>query len=163
MPTADVSARPAVLGDEEAIADIQLAAWKETLGEEVVATVPRDQVRDTWGAAIETPPSRDHRVMVACDGPHVVGFAALAAGGEIVALEVAPHARRLGHGSRLLSACVDTLRIAGTSSVRAWSLDGDNARTAFLRQAGFGEGGVARGIDTPAGEVTERLWRAELS
>ncbi|PKQ25677.1 MAG: GNAT family N-acetyltransferase [Actinobacteria bacterium HGW-Actinobacteria-4] len=162
MPTADVSARPAVLGDEHAFAEIQLAAWRVSLGAEAVATVPSDEVRDTWGAAIESPPSRAHRVFAACDGPHVVGFAALAAGGEIVALEVAPEHRRAGHGSRLLAACVDTLRMTGTENIRAWALRGDDAREAFLRQAGFAEGGVARTLETPTGEVTERMWQAHV-
>ncbi|MDE0573373.1 GNAT family N-acetyltransferase [Demequina sp. B12] len=162
MPTADVSARPAVPGDEEAIAAIQLAAWAETLGADAVAGLPRDQILATWGAAIEAPPSREHRVFVATDGPHVVGFAALAVN-DIVALEVAPEHRRRGHGSRLLSACVDTMRLFGATEVRAWALEGDADREAFLTTAGLGEGGVRRGIDGPDQELHERLWRAQLT
>lgn len=162
MPTADVSARPAVLGDEEAITDIQLAAWRGVLGE-AVADIPRDELLNTWGAAIESPPSREHRMFVATDGPRVVGFAALGSAGEIIALEVAPEHRRQGHGSRLLAACVDTLRIQGGKNLRAWALDGDDARVAFLTQAGLGEGGVKRGMEGPNGELTERMYRAELA
>lgn len=162
MPTADVSARPAVPGDEEAITAIQLAAWRERLGAEAVAALPQDEVLAAWGAAIEAPPSRAHRVFVATDGPHVVGFAALAPGGEIIALEVAPEQRRFGHGSRLLAACVDTLRITGGTSVRAWALEGDDVREAFLTGAGLGEGGVRRGMEGPQGELTERMFRADL-
>ncbi len=162
MPTADVSARPAVLGDEEAIASIQLAAWRETLGPESVEAIPYDDVLNAWGSAIESPPSRAHRVFVATDGPLVVGFAALAPAGEIIALEVAPEHRRLGHGSRLLAACVDTLRITGGTSIKAWAVEGDDAREGFLTAAGLGEGGVRRGMDTPRGEVMEKMFRAEL-
>jgi GNAT superfamily N-acetyltransferase len=162
MPTADVSARPAVPGDEDAIADIQLAAWRGYLGVEAVAALPRDVVLATWGAAIQSPPSREYRVFVATDGPHVVGFAALASAGEIVALEVAPEHRRAGHGSRLLAACVDTVRIQGGTTLRAWALQGDDAREAFLADAGLGEGGVRRGMDGPDGEIVERMWRATL-
>ncbi|GIG54232.1 GNAT family N-acetyltransferase [Demequina activiva] len=163
MPTADVSARPAVPGDEDAIADIQLAAWRGFLGDAAVDAVPRDEVLATWGAAIQSPPSREHKVFVATDGPHVVGFAAMASGGEIVALEVAPEHRRAGHGSRLLAACVDTLRIQGGTTLRAWALEGDDAREAFLTGAGLGEGGVRRGMDGPDGELAERMFRAELA
>ncbi|WP_084040335.1 GNAT family N-acetyltransferase [Demequina sp. NBRC 110053] len=162
MPTADVSARPAVPGDEEAIAAIQLAAWHGLVGAAAVAQIPRDQVLATWQAAVESPPSREHRVFVATDGPHVVGFAALGPAGEIVALEVAPEHRRHGHGSRLLAACVDTVRIQGGTSVRAWALQGDDARRAFLTGAGLGEGGVRRGMEGPDGELTEVMYRAEL-
>lgn len=162
MPTADVSARPAIAGDHEAVAQIQLAAWRDLLGDDAVAGLPADEIAASWQAAIEQPPSRAHRVFVATDGPHVVGFAALAPAGEIISLDVAPEYRRLGHGSRLLAACVDTLRIAGATQVRAWSVRGDDARDAFLRGAGFAEGGVARTLDTPGRQRTELLWRAEL-
>src|SRR6187431_2846890 len=109
MPQADVSARPAVPGDESAIAAIQVAAWRSWMGEAADA-LPSDEIESQWAAAIVSAPSRKHRVFVATDGPRVVGFAALAPT-EIIALEVAPEHRRQGHGSRLLAACVDTLRI----------------------------------------------------
>lgn len=160
MPTADVSARPALPGDEEAITAIQLAAWRAWMGDAVDA-LPADEILAQWTAAIASPPSRQHRMFVATDGPHVVGFAALAPS-EIVALEVAPEHRRLGHGSRLLSACVDTLRLTDATEVRAWALEGDEERESFLVTAGFGEGGVRRVLEGPAGDLPERMWRASL-
>lgn len=160
MPTADVSARPAVPGDETAIAQIQLAAWREWMGAAADA-LPADDVHNQWAAAISRAPSRKHRVFVACDGPHVVGFAALAPT-EIVALEVAPEHRRAGHGSRLLAACVDTLRVTGAPEIRAWALEGDAAREAFLTDAGLAIGGVRRVLEGPDGDLAERLWRASL-
>ena len=160
MIHADVSARPAVPGDEDAIAAIQLACWHAWLGEGIDA-VPADQVRAQWAAAIVAPPSRDHRVFVACDGPRVVGFAAITPG-EIMALEVAPEHRRAGHASRLLSACIDTLRQQGREEVRAWTLEGDEARRAFLTSAGMAEGGVRRTLEGPSGELVELMYRAGL-
>ncbi|WP_296667629.1 GNAT family N-acetyltransferase [Demequina sp.] len=160
MPTADVSARPAVPGDEDAIAAIQLAAWRGVLGD-AVDGLPSEDVRAQWAAAIGTPPSRDHRVFAACDGPHVVGFAALMPG-EIMALEVAPEHRGAGHASRLLSACIDTLRLQGRTEVRAWALEGDSARRAFLESAGLAEGGVRRTLEGPAGDLAELMYRASL-
>lgn len=162
MATADVSARPAVPGDHHAITDIQLAAWSTLLGAEAVAALPREEILASWEAAIVAPPSREHRVLVATDGPLVVGFAALAPGGDVVALEVAPQHRRAGHGSRLLAAAADTIRLQGGTDLRGWAIDGDDAREQFLRGAGLADGGVRRGIDGPDGEITERLWRAEL-
>ncbi len=160
MPTADVSARPAVAGDEDAIAAIQLAAWAALLGD-AVTDLPSDEIRDRWADAITAAPSRGHKVFVACDGPRVVGFAAIAPA-EIIALEVAPEHRRLGHGSRLLAACVDTMRVTGSAEIRTWAIAGDDAREAFLAGAGMGEGGLLRTFDGPRGEFTERMWRAGL-
>lgn len=160
MPTADVSARPAVRGDEQAIAAIQLAAWRGWMGDAVEA-LPADEIEAQWATAISAAPSRQHRVFVATDGPRVVGFAAMAPG-EIIALEVAPEHRRGGHGSRLLAACVDTTRLTNAKELRTWSLDGDEAREAFLTEAGFGEGGVRRTLEGPDGPLVEKMWRAAL-
>ena len=160
MSQADVSARPAVPGDESAIAAIQVAAWRSWMGEAADA-LPADEIESQWAAAIVSAPSRKHRVFVATDGPRVVGFAALAPT-EVVALEVAPEHRREGHGSRLLAACVDTLRITDAEEVRAWALEGDEAREAFLTGAGLGIGGVRRVLEGPHGELAERMWRASL-
>jgi len=160
VPTADVSARPAVPGDEQAICAIQLAAWGQWMGDGANA-IPANDVEAQWAAAIKSPPSRQHRVFVATDGPRVVGFAALAPT-EIIALEVAPEHRRQGHASRLLAACVDTLRNAGAAEVRAWAFEGDDAREAFLSGAGLGVGGVRRVLEGPDGEVAERIWVASL-
>jgi len=160
VPTADVSARPAVPGDEAAITAIQLAAWRDWMADAVDA-LPQADIAQQWAAAISSPPSRKHRLFVATDGPRVVGFAALAPT-EIVALEVAPEHRRQGHGSRLLAACVDTLRMANAEQVRAWALEGDEAREAFLGGAGMGLGGVRRVLEGPYGELAERLWVATV-
>ena len=160
MPTADVSARPAVPGDEAAVAAIQVAAWRGWMGAAADA-LPFSEIEAQWATSISSPPSRKHRVFVATDGPNVVGFAALATT-EIVALEVAPEHRRAGHGSRLLAACVDTLRLASADEVRAWSLEGDTAREAFLTGSGMDIGGVRRVLDGPDGPLAERLWRASL-
>lgn len=160
MVQADVSARPAVPGDEGAIAAIQLAAWRGWMGAAVDA-LPADEVERQWTAAITSPPSRQHRVFVATDGPRVVGFAALTPT-EIIALEVAPEHRHEGHGSRLLAACVDTLRLGNATEVRAWALEGDTARETFLSGAGLGPGGVRRVLEGPDGDLAERLWVASL-
>jgi GNAT superfamily N-acetyltransferase len=157
---ADVSARPAVPGDEAAIAAIQLAAWRDWMGAAADA-LPVGDIENQWATAIASPPSRQHRVFVATDGPRVVGFAALAPT-EIIALEVAPEHRRQGHGSRLLAACVDTLRIANASEVRAWALESDTARETFLSGAGLGLGGVRRVLEGPDGDLAERMWVASL-
>ncbi|MGC4175822.1 N-acetyltransferase family protein [Demequina sp.] len=160
MIHADVSARPAVPGDEAAIAAIQLASWRSWMGD-AVDQLPATDIEQQWAQAICSPPSRQHRVFVATDGPRVVGFAALAPT-EIIALEVAPESRRQGHGSRLLAACVDTLRTANATEVRAWALEGDTVRETFLSGAGLGAGGVRRVLEGPDGELAERLWVASL-
>lgn len=177
---ADVSVRPAVAEDEAPIARVQLRAWRAThgdvLGPDVLEHLDVTAIRDQWSRAITAPPSAAHHVLVACDGPRVIGFAASAPvadaegrpGIEVLALEVDPEHQRGGHGSRLLTACVDLGRDAGAGHLQTWVLDGDGARTQFLASAGLGPDGATRelGIGADAhgltSTVTEHRWVAEL-
>lgn len=181
---ADVSVRPAVAGDERHVARIQLAAWRlahaQTLGEDVLAGFDEAVFVERWSQAVRTPPAPGYRVLVACAGPRVVGFAAVAPvpppedeplaspGGVILALEVDPPDQRAGHGSRLLAAAVDLLRGDGADQVQTWVIDGDEARDRFLAGAGLGPDGAVRHLSSgegPGGErlvVRERRWFAAI-
>jgi hypothetical protein len=80
--SADVSVRPAVPGDEVAVAAIQLAAWRAAhagvVGDDVLAGLEPAAFEDRWAAAITRPPGPGYRVLVACEGATVVGLAAVA-------------------------------------------------------------------------------------
>ncbi|HEY3436076.1 MAG TPA: GNAT family N-acetyltransferase [Actinotalea sp.] len=173
--TADVSVRPATAEDEAAIARAQVRAWRashgELLGTDVLERLDVMAVRRQWAEAITAPPSARHRVMVACAGARVVGFAACAPvddGVEVLALEVDPDHQRGGHGSRLLTACVDLGREDGASHLQTWVLDGDVAREQFLAGAGLGADGARRelavgpGPDGETRSVAEHRWVAEI-
>ena len=166
---ADVSVRPAVPGDDAAITRVQLRAWRRSharaLGDDVLEGLDAAAVREQWARAVEAPPSDTHRVLVACDGPRVVGFAATAPAGddtvEILALEVDPDHQKGGHGSRLLAACVDLAREDGARAVRTWVLDDDPARERFLSGSGLGPDGGERALAADGAPV-ERSWVAEI-
>lgn len=164
-PTADVSVRPAVPGDEDAVARIQLAAWaathEEVLTDGVLRLLDTDRIREQWRAAIASPPGPGFAVLAACAGAKVVGFAAVAPG-QLVALEVLPDHRRSGHGSRLLTAAVDRLRSEGSQEVVAWVLDGDTGREQFFSGAGMGPDGRTRTLAAGARHVREARWSATL-
>ncbi|MHB1063382.1 MAG: GNAT family N-acetyltransferase [Georgenia sp.] len=81
---------------------------------------------------------------------------------EILALEVPAEYGRRGHGSRLLAACADLLREQGARRVQTWAVQGDDARTRFLDQAGFAPAGLRRTLDVGGTPVTESCWYAEL-
>ncbi|MBL0886509.1 GNAT family N-acetyltransferase [Myceligenerans indicum] len=162
---ADVSVRPAVPGDEAAVTAIQLGAWRAThdtaLGEDVMERLDAELMRERWKAAIETAPGPGFAVLVALDGPDLVGFAAVAPG-QVMSLEVAPAHRRAGHGSRLLAAAVDRLRADGAREVTTWVLDGDTARERFLADCGLGADGTERTLATGPRNVVERRWSASI-
>ncbi|MBO1753327.1 GNAT family N-acetyltransferase [Actinotalea sp. BY-33] len=172
---ADVSVRPAVAEDDTAIARVQLEAWRAhhaaVLGPEVLDQLDVAAVRAQWTRAITQPPSTAHHVLVACDGAEVVGFASSAPaedGVEVLALEVLPGRQRGGHGSRLLTACVDLAREHGAVHLQTWVLDEDEAREQFLGSAGLGADGAQRSLGISAGPdgltrtVQEHRWVAEI-
>jgi GNAT superfamily N-acetyltransferase len=170
---ADVSVRPAAAEDDAAIAAVQLRAWRSShgalLGAEVLDRLDAAAVQDQWSRAITAPPSPQHRVLVACEGARVVGFAASAPaleGVEVLALEVDPDHQRGGHGSRLLTACVDLARETGAGHLQAWVLEGDSAREQFFSSAGLGPDGARRelgvGVEGGPRAVCEHRWVAEI-
>ena len=175
-PTPDAGVRTARPVDASAIGAVHAAAWVAdyaALLPRRAASVDAASLSSSWQQAIEAPPSRQHRVMVATAGPEVVGFVAFgpssdadaAAPGvdepdaEIVTLLVLPAARRTGHGSRLLNATVDTLRENGFGLVRTWVPEPDKERVDFLRAAGFAPDGAARVLDAGDGASTVRELR----
>lgn len=172
-PTADVSVRPGIAEDARAIAATQASSWRASfaglLPGEALAALDVDAMQATWRQALVSPPTAKHRMLTACAGPVVVGFAAIApvpleesTTGEIVALEVSPQHRHQGHGSRLLAACADVLGGSGASGLRTWVLEGDEDRAAFLAVAGLAPSGLARRIDVLGTEVTELAYAAAL-
>lgn len=173
--TADVSVRPATAEDDAPITRVQLRAWRsshaDVLGSATLEGLDVAAVRERWAAAIAAPPSPLHRVLVACDGPQVVGVAACAPvedGVEVLTLEVDPDHQRGGHGSRLLAACVDLAREDGATHLQTWVLQGDVAREQFLSSAGLGPDGARRELaaggpaETDDGTVAEHRWVAEI-
>lgn len=163
--SADVSVRPAVAGDEAAITQAQIAAWRsahdEALGDDVLDSLDVPRMQEQWASAITSPPARGFAVLVACDGPRVIGFAAVTPG-ALMSLEVLPDHQRSGHGSRLLTAAVDRLRQDGAETVTAWVLQRDTAREQFLTGAGLGPDGMERTLATGIRDVVERRWSATI-
>jgi GNAT superfamily N-acetyltransferase len=155
--------RAASPDDADAIANVQATAWQAAYGSLLPADVIDDlhstDARDQWRAAVSSPPSPRHRVLVAVTGVDVVGFAAFGPSddsdlvamvdAELVALCVLPDRLREGHGSRLVNAAVDHLREDGFLHVRVWLSAGaeDERMHAFLAGAGWAEDGARRELD----------------
>jgi GNAT superfamily N-acetyltransferase len=164
--TADVSVRPAVPDDAAQIAGVQLLTWRTAYRDVLPAAaldgLDEGAAADSWRAAVETPPTPAHGVVVALERTAVVGFAAYgpaepaddqrpeAAGPttEIVALLVEPRWGRRGHGSRLLAAVADLARASGAARLQMWVPDSDRVTARFLESAGWAPDGWARTLDT---------------
>jgi ribosomal protein S18 acetylase RimI-like enzyme len=162
-PTAgpDVSVRVAWADDASAIAAVQVAAWRqeyaEVLPAEVLDSFDADQFAQVWHQSLTRPADARNRVLVALDRNTVRGFAVTSpspdpdsdpvADGELTELVVHPDHGRAGHGSRLLQACVDTLRADKFTRATTWLRSTDDARREFLVGAGWAADGAHRELD----------------
>jgi ribosomal protein S18 acetylase RimI-like enzyme len=170
-PLADASVRRARPNDAPAVGMVQAVVFREAYAgrvpDDVVAHFEPEPFARAWRSSLQAPPEGVHRLLVACAGTQVVGAAAIGpsqdpdagpATGEVTLLAVHPDARRQGHGSRLLNACVDLLREAGAEAVAAWLLADDEATRAFLGASGFGPDGAYRDrVVSPDGETLREV------
>lgn len=157
----DRSVRLARAADAPAIADVQLRTWRAAyatvLPADVLSRLHAADVGERWRAATVDPPSPRHRVLVALDGPEVVGFAAIGPAddadsepmldAELHTLLVDPGYGRHGHGSRLLAAVVDRLRGDGFRRAQTWVLATDDVLRGFLASAGWSADGATRELE----------------
>lgn len=167
------SVRLALPAEAGAIAALQRRSWLQTLPKElasdVLDSVGLDQMTQGWEGAILRPPLAQFRVLVALGDERVVGFAALgpsddpdaeaAADALVAEFAVDPAAQRRGHGSRLLNACVDTLRADGFTRATWWVQTSDDVLRAFLTGAGWDADGAHTEVAMVEGGPTLKLVR----
>lgn len=160
-PTADVSVRVAWADDAEAVAAVQVRAWRESYADllpaEVLASLDHASMAEGWRRALAAPGDARHRVLVALERNLVTGFVVTGpttdpdhdpvATGELSDLTVDPHQRGSGHGSRLLTAAAETLEADRFTVAVSWLPVGDDARRAFLTGAGWAPDGAHRSLD----------------
>jgi GNAT superfamily N-acetyltransferase len=160
-PTADVSVRVAWPDDAPAVGALQVSSWRQAYAEllpaDVLAGLDAEAFAERWRESLTRPKDARNRVLVALERASVRGFAVTGpsddpdsdplAVGEIVELVVNPDAGRQGHGSRLLQACVDTLRADRFSTAVSWLASTDDVRRQFLIEAGWAPDGAHRELD----------------
>jgi len=178
--SAEVSVRPARPEDAADIARVQAVAWRtayrSVLPAEVLDGWDEAAAAESWRAAVESPPTPGHLVLVALDGDAVVGFTAFGpaelgdgessdpAGAtvEIATLLVEPRWGRRGHGSRLLAAVVDLTRPQCVARLWTWLPEPDRVSASFLESAGWEPDGWSRTLDTGGSPLRELRWQTLL-
>jgi ribosomal protein S18 acetylase RimI-like enzyme len=174
-PSADLSVRVAWTEDAEAVGAVQARAWREeyagTLPSDVLAALEPAALAERWRQALQRPGDARNRVLVALERNVVRGFAVTTpspdgdadavSDGEIGEIVVDPDHRGRGHGSRLLQACVDTLRADRFTRATCWVSSGDDVRRAFLASAGWATDGAHRELDL-AGDGEVRVKQVRL-
>ncbi|MGZ4484192.1 MAG: N-acetyltransferase family protein [Nocardioidaceae bacterium] len=159
--SADVSVRVAWPDDAPGIAGVQVRAWRQeydgVLPAELLAQMDPADFAGAWSASLGAPKDARNRVLVALERARIRGFAVTSPAadpdsdpvseGEIVELTVDPDATGQGHGSRLVQACADTLRADRFTHAVVWLNAADDARRAFLTEAGWAPDGAHRELD----------------
>ncbi|GAB3623760.1 hypothetical protein GCM10027418_18440 [Mariniluteicoccus endophyticus] len=158
------SVRLALPREASDIAELQRRSWAEELegvGETLLDSLPLDEMVAAWHEAIVRPPLATCRVLVAVEQGRVVGFATTmpsddpdaTAGvdGLISEFIIDPAARHRGHGSRLVNACVDTLRADRFARATMWLRSTDDAMRRFVEGSGWAPDGSHREIGTEEG------------
>lgn len=173
--SADVSCRVAWADDAPAIAAVQVRAWRasyaELLPADLLAGLDADQLARGWRESLGRPPDARNRALVALERNLVTGFALTGpatdpdcdpvADGEVTDLTVDPHQRRAGHGSRLMQACVDTLKADRFTRAVTWLAAQDDETRTFLTDAGWAPDGAHRTLDL-AGDGTVQVKQVRL-
>ena len=160
-PTADTSVRLAWPDDARAIAEVQVAAWRQdyhdVLPPQVLDELAPETFAEVWRTSVVKPGDARERVLVALERNVLRGFAVVipspdpdsdpVADAEIAELVVHPDHRGAGHGSRLLHACADTLRSDRFTRVTTWLTAADDDRRRFLTDSGWAPDGAHRELD----------------
>jgi len=155
------------------IAAVQRRGWATQLppglADPMLGSVSAEEMTTAWHQAITRPPQASYRVLVAIEAGRVVGFASAMPSpdedgdpgedGQIEEFVIDPPAQRRGHGSRLLQACVDTLRSDGFSRARCWVGVENEPLQAFLVAAGWAPDGAQREIGTDDDSIRLRQVR----
>lgn len=161
MSPADLSVRTGWGADADAVAAVQVAAWRTEyaglLPPELLSELDPAGLAEVWRRSISRPADARNRVLVALEGEEVRGFTVTGPGadpdldpvadGEIGELTVHPDHQHSGHGSRLMHAAVDTLRADRFTRAVMWLTSTDDARRTFLTESGWAPDGAHRELD----------------
>lgn len=154
------SVRLALPREASAVAELQHRAWRAEFADAPVVLSELDvaAMADAWQEAIVRPPLAACRVLVAVTEAGIVGFATTmpaddpdaeaGVDGTVGEFLIDADARRQGHGSRLLNACVDTLRADGFRRATWWVQSTDDELRRFLTDSGWAADGSHREIGT---------------
>ncbi len=134
-----IDIRDASSPDVEAVARLWYEGWHDAHGGLFEADFVAARTVEHFRQRTERP---FDRVLVACDGERIAGFAALA-GREVDQLYVDRAVRGGGVGTRLLAAGEAVLRSAGVEVVLIQCLVGNEPAAAFYRRRGYRDAGIA--------------------
>ncbi|MBC9224783.1 GNAT family N-acetyltransferase [Aeromicrobium sp. 636] len=166
---ADVSVRLAWPDDGARIAAVQRAHWLRSYGDLVdpaeLEALDETVMTARWTQLISAPRDARMRTLVALERATLRGFALVhpchdpdadqVRDAEIGEFVVDADHRSLGHGSRLLHACVDTVRADSFERAVWWVSPTDDELRAWLKESGWEPDGAHREFAGANGPVKQ--------
>lgn len=150
--------RLALPAEAAQLAAVQRAAWDaDPTMAPMAAAISLDEATQLWHTLILKPPLAHFRVLIALSGPVATGLAFIGPSDDedaeptdslVHEFAIAPAARRQGHGSRLMQAAVDTMRLDGYRRATWWVGSTDDITREFLTSAGWAADGAHRELAT---------------
>lgn len=167
--SADVSVRLTWPDDAPQIAVLQRAHWLRTYGNDAdpaeLAALDETVMAERWTQLISAPRDARMRSLVALERATLRGFALVhpchdpdadqIRDAEIGEFVIAADHQRLGHGSRLLHACVDTVRADSFERAVWWVSPTDDILRGWLKDSGWEPDGAHREFAGAAGPVKQ--------
>jgi ribosomal protein S18 acetylase RimI-like enzyme len=161
--------RAAALSDVNEIARVHVNTWQAAyrghMPDAVLDALDPSQRATMWAKALEQPTTL---VLVATEAETIVGFCSLLPSrdddatpsvAEISAIYVEPASWRLGIGSALVDAAVESARERGFSEVTLWVLTSNTAARTFYEARGFVSDGQTKTAQRPGFSVHEVRYR----
>lgn len=169
--SADVSARLAWPDDAAAMVRVQLTTWREQYAELIAAddidALDPQELAARWVTALSSPKDARMRVLVALERADVRGFTLVhpsydpdsdqVSDGEVGEFVIDPAHQRMGHGSRLLQAAMDTLAADKFTRALWWVTTTDDARRRFVTSSGWEPDGAHRELAAETGGTVKQI------
>ena len=152
--------RPAVTGDEPAIARVQVLTWQQTyrgiLPDEFLDALDVERSAESWRAVV----SDRKRITHVVDGPGILGFCTAGPSrgdpggyrGEVEAIYVHPTEQARGHGAALVRAAMAWLAGRRLTPVVVWALEANTPAHGFYQALG------AQRLDTRLLRIADALY-----
>lgn len=171
---AQLTVRPAVLGDDQGVARVHVDAWRVAyrglIADEVLAAMSVEVWTARWrtwlqasvaGQPTDRDPDVTHRMLVATLGDRVVGWATYGpardattpSDHELAGIYVQPDSWSHGVGHKLLGAVESDLLSLGATEAYLWVLDGNERAIGFYERHGWTSDGAEKLGD--AGEARQ--------
>lgn len=152
--------RVATEEDAFLIATLQCDTWRHDYADLFTGpagdALSPESVAERWRPALRQ--DMPGFILVATAQDQIVGFAAADVRdgqAEVHALLVSPGGRRLGHGSRLMSACADLAQQSGANEAVMWCVESNRALRTFVESSGWAVDGGFRELSDDQTLVAE--------